>query len=125
MRNEGALSRKIFVVGMLAVMLGVAAKAAWAHAILMKSSPAAGAVVSGPHLAIVLDYNSRVNASLSQLVLVRPDGKRDKLAISEGKDGAELLSAADGLTAGDYRLSWQVLARDGHITNGTVPFKVK
>jgi len=29
-----------------------------------------------------------------------------------------------GLAAGAYRLRWQVLASDGHITRGEIPFTV-
>jgi hypothetical protein len=40
-------------------------------------------------------------------------------------DSADILSAkASNLPPGDYRLRWQVLASDGHITRGEIPFSV-
>jgi copper resistance protein C len=35
-----------------------------------------------------------------------------------------VLTASVALTAGDYVARWQVLAVDGHITRGDVPFTV-
>jgi methionine-rich copper-binding protein CopC len=34
------------------------------------------------------------------------------------------LKSSLDLTPGDYVASWQVLATDGHVTRGTVPFTV-
>jgi len=43
----------------------------------------------------------------------------------QGQDGLDTLSAeAKGLRPGTYRLRWQVLASDGHITRGEIPFTV-
>jgi methionine-rich copper-binding protein CopC len=99
--------------------------AAWAHAVLLSSEPAVNSTVSGPDVAIQLKYNSRVDMSHSTLTLLTPDGRIDKVAIlSESSPG--LLSAKlTGLTKGAYVLRWQVLATDGHITRGKVPFQVK
>jgi methionine-rich copper-binding protein CopC len=36
-----------------------------------------------------------------------------------------LSGKADGLTAGTYKLQWQVLAADGHITRGEFTFNVE
>jgi len=36
-----------------------------------------------------------------------------------------LSSKATGLVPGAYKIQWQVLAPDGHITRGVVPFAVK
>ncbi len=36
----------------------------------------------------------------------------------------ELRATASGLRPGTYKLRWQVLAIDGHITRGDIPFRV-
>jgi methionine-rich copper-binding protein CopC len=36
-----------------------------------------------------------------------------------------LQSRIQGLERGEYVLRWQVLASDGHITRGEVPFRVR
>jgi methionine-rich copper-binding protein CopC len=35
-----------------------------------------------------------------------------------------LTASVSGLKPGDYVIRWQVLASDGHISRGEVPFKV-
>jgi copper resistance protein C len=95
-----------------------------AHAILLESSPAANAKISGPDAPIKLRFNVRIDISRSRLILVRPDGTQTPLNIK--KDAQPDIVAADAaeLSPGDYRIRWQVLASDGHITRGEVLFSV-
>jgi copper resistance protein C len=103
----------------------LAPKWALAHAVLVSSKPGVNSTVSGPEVAVLLEYNSRIDREHSTLTLLDPDGKVEKVAIeSEPKPG--LLSAKlTGLVKGAYVLRWQVLATDGHITRGKVPFQVQ
>jgi methionine-rich copper-binding protein CopC len=99
-----------------------AAPPALAHAVLIDSVPAPDGHVTAGALAIKFRYNSRIDAPRSKLTLTRPDGSADRLA-SRG-EGADLLEADVTLSPGAYTLRWQVLAVDGHITRGNVPFTV-
>ncbi len=97
--------------------------AARAHAILVDSKPAAHAAIPPGHEAIWLRFNSRIDRERSRLVLVGPDSSEARLAI--GADGPpDVMTAAGDLRPGDYTVRWQVLAVDGHITRGDVPFTV-
>ncbi len=97
---------------------------AGAHAVLLESNPALQSAVSGPDVPIKLRFNVRIDTLRSRLTLIRPDGSAQPLEISK-KTPADTLSAeATGLAAGAYRLRWQVLASDGHITRGEIPFTV-
>ncbi len=97
---------------------------AFAHAVLVQSTPQAHAVVQGPETAIELKYNSRIDASRSTLVLVAPDGKTVSILASQSGPGA-LKAKAGQLSKGSYVLRWQVLSSDGHISRGEIPFEVK
>lgn len=97
---------------------------AFAHAVLVKSTPAQGASVKTGDLEITLTYNSRIDALHSTLHLVGPDGKAQTLAVDEHAAPNLLVSKAAGLTAGPYKLEWQVQASDGHISRGVVAFRV-
>lgn len=101
------------------------APAAYAHAIALAASPAENEAVSGPDVPVKLRFNSRIDAKRSTLILVTPGGGRRPLAIKEAGAGDALVSEAKGLKSGSYVLRWQVLAGDGHITRGEVPFSVK
>jgi methionine-rich copper-binding protein CopC len=92
-----------------------------AHAILVESRPASGATIPAGHVALRLRYNSRIDAERSRLTLTRPDGTTVVLPIGDAPTPDLLVSDAD-LPPGAYSVRWQVLATDGHITRGDVPF---
>ena len=105
-------------------MLGVAAPL-WAHAVLVESKPKANATVAGEDLPIWLRFNVRVDGSRSRLHLVAPDGSSPTLAPVKQPTPDSLETHAAGLKAGAYKLQWQVLAADGHMSRGEVDFTVK
>ena len=98
-------------------------RAARAHAILLASTPAAGAAIPPGPLAISLRFNSRIDRARSRLTLLRPDKTQAALDLSAPAD--DTLEASATLAPGPHTLRWQVLAIDGHITRGDLPFTVK
>jgi methionine-rich copper-binding protein CopC len=100
------------------------AHTAIAHAILLDSSPAINSTVAGPGIPIKLRFNVRIDATRSRLTLVKPDASTQSLAITKDAPADTLASQAQGLNPGEYRIRWQVLASDGHITRGEIPFQV-
>lgn len=101
---------------------------AGAHALVVEAEPAAGAVFAEePPPRVRLRFNSRVDRARSRLVLHAPDGGQTPLPLESGNDPT-LLEARTGIvpwSPGAWRLRWQVLALDGHITRGDVPFTVR
>lgn len=100
-------------------------KPAAAHAILLKSSPAANAVVTETAVAISLTFNSRIDGERSRLTVIGPDLSERKLPLHHQKSPDTLTAQLQDLKPGSYSLRWQVLALDGHITRGEVPFRVQ
>lgn len=97
---------------------------AWAHAVIVESTPTVNGVVTGPALDIKLRFNSRIDSGRSKLTLIAPDSSSRTVSLAQ-QTAPDLLSAkVQGLTAGKYQLHWQVLASDGHITQGNIPFIV-
>jgi methionine-rich copper-binding protein CopC len=95
-----------------------------AHAILVESTPSLKSAVSGPDVPIKLRFNVRIDALRSRLTLIHPDGSAQALEISKQTPADTLSAEATGLAPGAYRLRWQVLASDGHITRGEIAFTV-
>ena len=95
-----------------------------AHAIIVDSSPSVGTEVHGPDVAVTLHYNNRIDKARSRLTLLVGEQPVLKLPIDEGGAPDVITAKATGLTPGSYRLRWQVLALDGHITRGEIPFTV-
>lgn len=117
-----AVGRKIAFGLML--LAGLGTPVLWAHAILLKSNPGRGQV-TGPDVSIELRFNVRIDAGRSRMTLLEPDGSEKSLALAVQKASEILTANASGLAAGSYRLRWQVLAPDGHLTRGEIPFIVK
>jgi copper resistance protein C len=96
-----------------------------AHAVLLDASPAANGIVAGPDVSIQLRFNARIDGTRSQLRVMFPDQSVHPLRLQRQASPASIESQATGLSHGAYRLQWQVLAADGHITRGEVPFQVQ
>jgi copper resistance protein C len=105
-------------------VLVVYVQVAAAHAVLLEATPAASTTVKGPDVAIRLRYNVRIEASRSRLSLLLPDKTVKTLTIGQQPAPDVLIAQASSLVPGEYRIRWQVLASDGHITRGEVPFTV-
>ena len=106
------------------VAMFLMAHSVMAHAILLESSPSINSTVAGPDILIKLRFNVRIDATRSRLTLVKPDASTQSLAITKDGRADALASQAQGLLPGEYRIRWQVLASDGHITRGEIPFQV-
>ena len=109
---------------LIILLLTGVAPAAWAHAILVESSPKIHATVTGPDIPIQLRFNVRVDGPRSRLRLLSSDGSLRSLPIERQTSPDILHSQAAGLKPGSYKLQWQVLASDGHISSGEVAFTV-
>src|SRR5262245_1948207 len=107
----------------ISLLLGTT-QIALSHAILLDAAPAVDSTVSGPDLSVKLLFNVRIDLSRSRLALVFPDGKSATLVIKQEESPDSLSAQVKGLAHGAYRLRWQVLASDGHITRGEIPFHV-
>lgn len=107
------------------VALLMTVRLASAHAILLEATPAVKSTVSGPDVPIRLRFNGRIDAGRSRLTLVRPNGSTQPLDIHKQTAADTLTSQATGLEPGEYRLRWQVLSSDGHITRGEILFRVR
>ena len=103
---------------------GAAAAPALAHAVIVSAAPNADEQVKPGKLAIRLEFNSRIDKERSRLQLTAPDGGKSDVAIDQAGEPNILTGTTGDLTDGDYVLRWQVLAIDGHITRGDIPFKV-
>jgi methionine-rich copper-binding protein CopC len=114
-------TRRAMLAGVLAILLSPGPVEA--HAILEASTPNAGDSVHSGAIAVTLRFNSRIDRGRSRLTLTGPAQQRATPPIDP--DGPpDIMTTTLSLTPGAYVLRWQVLAIDGHITRGDVPFTV-
>lgn len=105
----------------LTALMAIPAPAS-AHAILMASTPRHAARLPAGAQTLTLRFNSRLDLARSRLTLLRPDKSTEILPLLPGPE--DVLSASATLAPGPHTVRWQVLAIDGHITRGEVPFTV-
>jgi copper resistance protein C len=109
---------------LIATVVTISLGQAWAHAVIVESTPAINGVVTGPALDIKLRFNARIDAGRSKLTLVSPESGSRAIPLARQTSPDLLLARVQSLTPGKYQLHWQVLASDGHITQGNIPFSV-
>ena len=107
------------------VLVLISAQLLFAHAILMESTPKQNSTVNGPDVDITLRYNVRIDGGRSRVELVAADGTKSDLKLDKQAKPDILTCKASALKAGTYKLAWHVLASDGHMSKGEVPFTVQ
>jgi copper resistance protein C len=118
------MRRRVFTQLICAAVFLAACQLAFAHAVLVSSSPKANGTVHGPEITLDLKFNSHVDGARSRFSLVRSDGTTETLALLK-QSAEDDLAATAKLTPGKYTLRWQALAVDGHITRGEILFVVE
>lgn len=117
-------------IGLMVLTLGACAlfaAPAWAHATLVSSLPAAGAVVASPQL-IQLTFSEASDPAASQIQLRDAAGKpvpgvsRPLEVPGDDKRLDVALSAV--LPDGSYTVAWRSVALDGHAEEGSFGFRV-
>jgi hypothetical protein len=129
--NASLRSFRVREVVRVGVMIAVAAvlvlfpRVALAHAVLVESTPKINATVEGPDLAIKMKFSSRVDGARSTVLLSTLDGQLKPLAIEHQSVADTLTTRLTHLSPGKYSIRYKVLATDGHVTRGEIPFGVK
>jgi len=130
-------TRRLRSPALAALALGLACAAtcgtAHAHARLERSTPAAGAVLTVPPVAVELSFNELLDDEFNDITVFRakPDGTpADGSSFATAKptvdeaDRTRLTTALAPLSPGAYVVQWRVLSRDGHSARGRVLFRV-
>ena len=123
-----ALCRRYFFAPVLAVLVIfsglVAMPTAQAHAIIVETNPKPNAVLSAAPFNFLLRFNSRIDHLRSRMSIIDAGGTETALQLQIPVDADKMEAPVSGFPPGKYRLRWQVLAVDGHITRGDIPFRI-
>jgi copper resistance protein C len=123
LRVVGAVRVSVMIV--VAGLLLLVPRVALAHAVLVESTPKMNATIEGPDLAVTIKFSSRVDGARSTVLLSTLDGQFKPLTIEHQSAADTLTTRLTHLSPGKYSIRWQVLATDGHVTRGEIPFRVK
>jgi copper transport protein len=107
--------------------LGRATPIASAHALLVRSDPAADAVLAGPPQQIRMWFSEDLNPLTSRAVVVNTTNVEvdDKNSHVNAQDLREMDVGVQPLPAGTYVVDWRTQsAEDGHIVGGSFIFRI-
>lgn len=105
--------------------LAVLATPASAHAYLVASDPAEGAVVASAPEQVTISFSEPVRLVADRVLVVGPDGER----VDQGEprpEGTEVVIPLDGEieAQGTYLVSFRVISADSHPVAGSIAFSV-
>jgi methionine-rich copper-binding protein CopC len=120
------IGRSIFALAIGAAMPLLAVGAAFAHAHLVRATPAVGTTVHEAPTEILLRFNEKLEPSFSSVVVRDPAGKQvDKADAQVDKaDRLQMRVSLPPLTPGVYKVEWRVMSADTHKVNGNFSFTV-
>jgi copper transport protein len=107
---------------LLLLLIGSNVPSVLAHAALLSSEPADGAVIAEPPTQVVLRYSEPVSPVV--LRLTTPEGATVNLIGARWRDDALVIPAPKGLWEGTYVVSWRVISQDGHPIGGSLIFSI-
>jgi len=110
----------------LLIVALLAPQEANAHAFLVKSSPAVGAVVTRPGM-VSLEFSEPIELSFSGADVVNASGMpivTEQFRFAD-RGHKVLVAALPVLTPGAYHVRWHVVSTDTHRTEGDFTFTVK
>lgn len=112
------------VLAALGVLAG--APAAWAHATVVSTSPAEGAIVPHAPTRVAVTFDEPVGVSSGSLEVFAPDGSRaDTGGTTHGSTPAQIVDALrPGLGNGTYTAGWHVISADSHPIQGAFTFSI-
>lgn len=101
---------------------------AWAapfHLHLLKSSPAANAIVSAAPDSIRLWFSQTPELKVTTVTVTGAGNASVPLAPLASADSATVVAAVkQKMAPGAYTVTWRTMARDGHVARGTFAFTV-
>jgi methionine-rich copper-binding protein CopC len=110
------------ILGAAAVNVGALARPAWAHAELVRASPADGATVSGPPRQVELEFDESIQAGLVTVVVTAPDGEQVQRGNPQVSGRTVVQPLRPAPTAGRCIVAYRVVSDDGHPVTGQLSF---
>ncbi len=117
--------RAVAATSLVALVVLGAASAAGAHAVLLRTSPAAQSTLAESPSSIQLTYSEPVEVAFGAIRVFDVEGRRvDRGEIGRASGGREVSVAVPELDDGTYIVTWRVVSTDGHSVHGGFAFYV-
>ncbi|MCS6882709.1 MAG: copper resistance protein CopC [Oscillochloridaceae bacterium] len=118
----------LMVIAML-WMFAVTTSSALAHARLISSNPANGAILSAPPDRVVLVFSEELKPDGNLITVTDASGRQvdrgdTALDLNDPKRATLTVSLQGGLGNGAYTVQWRNMSTDGHSEQGQISFSV-
>ncbi|MEY9860985.1 copper transport protein [Catenulispora sp. GAS73] len=127
--GKGLIRRRVVAVltAVLCVWGLAVAPAASAHATVVSTDPADGAVLPTAPTRVTVTYNEAVSLQLGALRVFAPDGSQVEIGSADhlaGQPRTASVPLKSGLKNGTYVVSWRVISADSHPVRGAWTFSI-
>ncbi len=113
----------VFCLLVLALVLGLGAELG-AHAILVASDPRHGAILDESPPRVLFRFNAGLEHAVTRIHLF--DVNKNQTPLRTVESGIDhVIVELPRLSAGVYTVVYKVLARDGHVTEGSIRFTIR
>jgi methionine-rich copper-binding protein CopC len=105
----------------------IGGSAAFAHSRLVKSDPAARAILSTAPKELKLWFNEAIEVAFAKVWLISPDGAQVPLTNHGDASDPRMLivTLPDNLSSGPVVIGYHVLSVDGHVVESQLTFNVE
>jgi copper transport protein len=120
------LRRAVLSLSFACLLLLVPAQAAWAHAVLLRTTPQASVTVNGSPSQVTLTYSEAVEPRFAVVSVTNAAGKQQTSGSPQASpsDPDTLDVPVNKLAPGWYLVYWRVISADGHPVRGAFTFAV-
>ncbi|MEC3913798.1 copper resistance CopC/CopD family protein [Nocardia sp. CDC160] len=121
-----SLAALILLLGYAAAAIFLGAATASAHAVLVSSDPAYGAMVDHAQDRVSITFDEPVTAAPNAVTVTDRDGGRVDTGNAETSNGGRTIALPlrSGTANGTYLLGWSLLSADGHVVAGSIVFGI-
>ena len=119
--------RNLWLIVIILLYSALTVTPAFAHALLLRSNPAANAVLAQPPVQVELFFSENVDGTLSDIKVYNTSGSQVDVGDVrvDASDPTRMTVSLHTIGDGVYTVTWKaVSAIDGHQTTGTFPFAV-
>ena len=97
----------------------------WSHAILIDSVPSHDATLDEAPQTILLKFNAALEHVITKVFLIDQNKEETTLEKVEESQADRIKVRVPSLSPGVYTVLYKVLARDGHVTEGSIRFTLR
>jgi methionine-rich copper-binding protein CopC len=108
----------------LGLLASIYLNPAWSHAVVTHTTLKTESLVANQAASIEINFNSKVEVKLSQILLVRAGDVKEPVNAYPGQQPGIVKVDLPALPSGEYALQLRIFAADGHLSEDLIRFFV-